>query len=748
MNRTAAIAVSGVTYWVDRPYDYIIPREMTEAVKPGMRVIVPFSKNNRRSEGIVLGINEHCEKDKLKVIVSCLDTEPILTERQIKLALWMRERFFCTVYDAVRVMLPTGLWFSSSGKRKVGDNMVDYARLAISGEEALELSAKLRPTAKKQSAVLSLMASIGEAAVSDIRDISGASAQTIKAICERGAIEIFKKEIFRRPVDCEIDCAPMPQLSSGQQEAYDGIRKLLFRGSAGCALLQGVTGSGKTSIYIRLIADMLEKGRGVILLVPEIALTPQMVRTFSSFFGADVALMHSSLTMGERYDEWKRVRLGEARLVIGTRSAVFAPVKDLGLIIIDEEQEETYKSESSPRYHARDIAKYRCAETASLLLLGSATPDIESRYRAETGSYAFFKLTERYNRMALPEVAIVDMKRELRAGNDTSVSSFLRQELRKNLDSGQQSILFINRRGASKLITCVDCGYTFKCPNCSVSLTYHSYAGRLMCHYCGFSRPVASSCPDCGGRLDFIGDGTQKIEEQLHTAFPDTEILRLDTDTVAQAGSHEALLERFRTEKIPIMIGTQMVTKGLNFDNVTLVGVLNADQRLYSGNYRDCERTFSLITQVIGRSGRATIPGRAVIQTFTPENRVIRLAAQQDYDGFYHEEIELRRVQKCPPFTQLIALTAVGSNEASVLECAFQVRKLLEHGLSGRLGTEILGPAPYSVVRVNRLFRYKISLACEPDRTVRALISKIIVFCNTDKNFRGVSVYADMNPSD
>ena len=392
------------------------------------------------------------------------------------------------------------------------------------------------------------------------------------------------------------------------------------------------------------------------------------------------------------------------------------------------------------------MAKYRCHADKALLLLGSATPDICSMHAADTGSYSYFTLPKRYNRMALPEVKIVDMKRELRRGNDSCISFFLREELQKNIENGQQSILFINRRGTSKLITCGDCGYIYKCPNCSVSLTYHAGVRRLQCHYCGYSQRVATVCPDCGGELRFTGDGTERIEQQLAEMFPGTETLRVDTDTVVAAGSHDALLSRFREEHIPIMIGTQMVTKGLNFEDVTLVGVLSADQSLYCGDYRAAERTFSLITQVVGRSGRASRPGRAIIQTFTPENQVIRFAAEQDYEAFFRQEIDLRRVQKCPPFTQIIALTVTGGEEHSVLRCCQEIKKLLHHALGTRLNTDILGPAPYPVVKVAGKFRYKLILRCQPDREVRAAVSKILIHSNTQKEFRGVAVYADMNP--
>ena len=515
---------------------------------------------------------------------------------------------------------------------------------------------------------------------------------------------------------------------------------------ADCALLYGVTGSGKTSVYIRLIDEMLKKDRSVILLVPEIALTPQMLQTFSSYFADDIAVLHSSLSVGERYDEWKRIRKGDARVIIGTRSAVFAPAADLGMIIIDEEQEDTYKSENSPRYHAREVAKYRCAQSGAFLLLGSATPNIESAYNARIGHYSFFELPERFNEMALPAVKIVDMKKEYRAGNVSDLSGALADELAENISRGEQSILFLNRRGMNKLITCRECGFTYKCPRCSVSLTYHSANDRLMCHYCGYSQKADKSCPDCGGALSYVGAGTQKIVEELAELFPDTEVIRLDADTVAGAGSHDAILDRFREEKIPIMVGTQMVTKGLDFPNVTLVGVISADQALYSGDYRSSERTFSLITQVVGRSGRGSTPGRAVIQTFTPENEVIKMAAAQDYDGFYKSELEMRRLQNCPPFADLFCLTAAGMAEAEVLRCLAEAKGILQRQLSGFADVRILGPAPLSVVKVNNRFRYRLTVSSRDCREVRELMAEVIIYCSKKKEYKGVTLFGDINP--
>ncbi len=743
----AKIAVSGIPFRLDRPFDYAIPMDMKEKVQPGVRVEVPFTRANRRTEGIVLALAPIGAYEKLKPISEVLDEAPILTQAQIKLALWMHERFFCTVYEAVKAMLPAGLWFKN-GKRRVSDKYVTMAALAVPAEEAAEAAEQKRRRAPQQSELLRTLCAIGRAALPDLREFTGASLQSVRALRDAGLISLEDVPVYRRPEAPEGERQPLPKLNSEQTKAFKGILKLAGGKKASGALLFGVTGSGKTTIYIRLIAEMRRRGKTAILLVPEIALTPQMLRTFSSHFGDDIAVLHSSLSAGERLDEWRRIKNGEAGVVIGTRSAIFAPAEDLGIIIIDEEQEDSYKSENAPRYHARDVAKFRCAQDNALLLLGSATPDVESRWRAEQGSYAYFTLSRRFNEQSMPSVEIVDMKRELRRGNGSSISERLRSEISENLERGEQSILFLNRRGANKLITCVDCGFTYSCPNCSVSLTYHSFSRRLMCHHCGYTHRLDEHCPECGGTLKYVGTGTQKLEEELHGLFPDTPVLRMDTDTVAPAGGHDVLLERFQTERIPIMVGTQMVTKGLNFENVTLVGVISADQSLYAGDYRATERTFSLITQVVGRSGRFEKPGRAVIQTFTPENETIRQAARQDYESFYRAEIELRRLQALPPFTELLCITMSGREESLVLGCAAKARDELLDATRSESGVRVLGPAPLSVLRVNNNYRYRVTLCAPPGRGLRRFVADIVARYSSDKQFRDVSVYADTNPSD
>lgn len=746
--KIAKIAVSAAPYWIDKPYDYLIPEELQDTALPGVRVYVPFSKGNRLCEGIILAVSDESgySGDKLKAVLRLLDEQPILSDSQIRLALFMRERFFCTVYDAVKAILPAGLWFNDQGERRVKDKMLPMIRLAVSTEEAAAAGETKRRRAPQQARILELLCSFEALPLHDVLQHTDASRQAAKALEKQGLVQLYEREVFRRPKIYSDELIPLPQLNAAQEQVFLGLQKMADEGKASAALLFGVTGSGKTSVYIHLIQKTLEKGKSAILLVPEIALTPQMLQTFSSYFGNQIAVLHSSLSVGERYDEWKRIRSGQARLVIGTRSAVFAPVNELGLLIIDEEQEESYKSENTPRYNTRDVAKYLCARAGCLLLLGSATPDVSSRYYAETGRYAFFTLPERYNDMALPEVHIVDMKRELRRGNTGDISEYLRDELQKNIERKEQSILFINRRGAHKLISCGSCGFTYRCPRCSVSLTYHSSNRRLICHYCGYSQRVDALCPDCGGELKYLGSGTQYVVEQLNELFPGVEVLRMDTDSVAPVGSHEPLFERFKQENIPIMVGTQMVTKGLNFENVTLVGVLSADQSLYAGDYRAGERTFSLITQVVGRSGRGSKPGRAVIQTYTPDNQIIRQAAAQDYEAFYASEMDLRRLQHAPPVCDLISLTASGLFEEQVLRTAHYMSDWLRKATANRPGTIVMGPAPLSVVKINNRYRYRVNLACHADSVMRSLISQIVMECSADKRFKGVSVFADNDP--
>ena len=504
-----------------------------------------------------------------------------------------------------------------------------------------------------------------------------------------------------------------------------------------------MTGSGKTQVYLRLVQEILSKGRTAVVLVPEIVLTPQMMGKFSSYFGEDVAMLHSGLRMTERYDQWKRIRRGEVKVVLGTRSAIFAPLRNLGIIILDEEQEGSYLSENPPRYHTRDVAKYLCARDKALLVLGSATPSVETAWAAEEGRYHKATLLHRYNEQNLPQVLIADLRQEIKAGNPGLIGVDLRRELERNLEAGEQSILFLNRRGSSRMLLCGECGHVPECPRCSAPLTYHSANGRLMCHHCGHSQRSFEACPACGGIMKRVGAGTQKVEEELATLFPGVKLLRMDADTTAEG--HEKLLRRFEKEHIPILLGTQMVAKGLDFENVTLVGVLAADLSLYLENYRAAERTFSLLTQVVGRAGRGGKSGRAVIQTYTPGNDVIQCAARQDYVRFYESEIRMRRLRRLPPFADLFTLTVSGPEEGAVFRAAIGVRDALRR----RFGdSEVLGPAPAPVLKVNNRYRYRILLVGKNNKETREEIGGLLrAFAGNGAN-RGFNLFAECNAAE
>ena len=808
------IAVSAANFAIDKPYSYWIPQDM--ALAPGQRVMVPFGRANRRTEGIVLTVEPGSE-DKLKPVESCLDDGPILTETQLRLAAFLRERYFCTFFDAIRVMLPAGLWFRTrltvsltedrSWKdktirkegaaellellenlggtaqeealrnlisdedtlrevlsylrqkkwitcqtdflRKTQDKSEKIATLAQSPEETMAYAASRPRSAAMQRQVLELLCSVGSAAVKDVCYFTGASTATVNRLEKLGYLTLSQRPVLRcreiRPAKLS---GPLV-LNEEQQACFEGLASQMAQEEPGVALLYGVTGSGKTSVYIRLIQTCLEKGKSAMLLVPEIALTPQLLGILAAYFGTQVAVLHSSLSAAERYDQWKRVKSGDARVVVGTRSAVFASCTP-GLIILDEEQEHSYKSESAPRYDAKEVAIWRGAKEKALVVLGSATPSIESMYRAKTGLYRFYTLRQRYNGRPLPEVEIVDMREELKLGNDTSLSIPLRQRILETRQAGKQTILLLNRRGNSRALVCIDCRQTPECPRCSVHLTYHSANSRLMCHYCGFSMAAPDRCPACGGPLKTIGTGTQKVQQELTALFPDMETSRMDADTVSAVNTHEKILEHFQKENVPVLLGTQMVAKGLNLPNVTLVGVLDGDLSLYSGGFRAGETTFNMLTQVVGRAGRGDSAGRAVIQTLQPEHQVIGLAAKQDYDGFYDLEIRLRQAQAAPPFGDFALVTFSGQEEGQVLRGAAVFRDSLNAWLRQvpEEKCSVLGPAPCVVPKVNYNYRYQLTLRCHMTRPLRQLLAALLRKFSQDKANRGVNAYIDVNGYD
>ena len=541
-------------------------------------------------------------------------------------------------------------------------------------------------------------------------------------------------------------------LTDEQQKAFDELSELYESDSPEVSLLYGITGSGKTSVFFKLIEKAVADDKDVIVMVPEIALTPQMIAMFRAHFGDKVAVFHSALSLGERLDEYKRVSRGIAKIAIGTRSAVFAPFSNLGLIIMDEEQEHTYKSESKPRFNAKELAKFRCSYHKALLLFSSATPSVETFYYANEGRYHKHTLTKRYGTATLPDVIIADMNEEIAVGNTGAYSNILLQNIEENLDTGRQSILLLNRRGYNSYVTCNSCREPLSCPNCSITLTYHSANARLMCHYCGHSQPVPDRCPDCGGPLKAIGTGTQKVQQELKMLYPDMESDRMDADTVSATNTHEIILDRFQKNRTPVLIGTQMVAKGLNLPDVTLVGVLDAELSLYNSSFRAAETTFNMLTQVVGRAGRGDMPGRAIIQTVVPDHQVIKLAAAQAYDGFYDLEVQLRQVQNDPPFGDLATITFTGEEETAVLRGAAKFRdsliaclKLPEY--KSEICT-VLGPAPCAVPKINYNFRYRLTLRCRMSNNLRLLIAHLLRQFSQDKLNRKVNAFVDVNGYD
>ena len=811
------VAVSAAPYSIDKPYSYLVPDALAAAAVPGVRVMVPFGRGNKESEGLILARVQEPKLPGSKAIRQILDPEPVLDKAGIDLALWMRGRYFCTVFEAVKTILPAGLWYGlreiwslamepeaarsaavgipgawqvldllekqggkadirvlrdalgdgaektlkamkkaeiltceTDAKRKIADKSHRMVELAVNTEDAYALTEPKRRSAPARYEVVNFLATAGRTPAAEVSYYTGASSRTLKTMEKAGLIAFSEEEELRVPSLDDVEPGPEIVLNEEQQRAFEEILGRVQAAKPSVTLLHGVTGSGKTQVYLRLVQETLALGKTAMVLVPEIVLTPQMMRKFSSYFGSRVAMLHSSLRMTERYDQWKRIRRGEVQVVLGTRSAIFAPLKNVGLIVLDEEQESSYQSENPPRYHTRDVAKYLCARDKSTLVLGSATPTVETAWAAEQGNYQKALLRRRYNENALPKVLIADLRQEILNGNPGLISTPLRQELEKNLAAGEQSILFLNRRGSSRMLLCGECGYVPQCPRCSTAMTYHSANGRLMCHYCGHSEPAADTCPECGGWMKHVGAGTQKVEEELRELFPEAGILRMDADTTA--GGHEEILQTFERERVPILLGTQMVAKGLDFENVTLVGVLSADISLYVDNYQAAERTFSLLTQVVGRAGRGEKLGRAVIQTWTPDNDVINLAARQDYDTFYEEEREMRRMLRFPPFLDLFRITLSGPEETQVLRACAVIRRSLEPWVKPRQqgpeGPEVLGPAPAPVLKVNNRYRYRVLLKCRNGREIRAVLAQILQAAQQDRANRGLSIAMDVNPMD
>ncbi len=816
MPRILRVAVEQTTYHFDKLYSYTLAD--SAPIERGCRVMVPFGRGNRCRQGIVMDVANGPLEGTCKDVAEVLDEKPLLSDELLDLALWLRERTFCTVFDAVRAMLPTGLYWnvkpvflpvrqlpesaeqamspeekavyalacslsrrlpegvpgdtllrcaglasrsklletmlrrgwltrSDDAFRRLGDATRRMVRFALPPEDEQAAAARQKCT-PKQKAVLSLLESAGTASVKELCYLAGVTEAVVSALVKKGLVELYDQEWLRTPTRPAAPSARPMALETEQQAALEQLLQRYQEPSAACALLYGVTGSGKTQVYMSLIDRVIQDGKQVLVLVPEIALTPQVTDRFLERYGSKVAVLHSGLSVGERADEWKRIRRGEASIVVGTRSAVFAPVEQLGLIVIDEEQEHTYKSESTPRYHAREVAKFRCMRHKALLLLASATPSLESYQAALAGRYSLHTLTKRYGDAVLPQVELVDMRRQ---ADGSVLSDRLKQELHDCLEQKRQAILLLNRRGYQTFVSCRSCGQVITCPSCSISMTYHRANDKLVCHYCGHMQPMAVRCPACGSEhIRYSGMGTQRVEEELQQQFSQARVLRMDTDTTMSRYAYEEKFREFAEGKYDVMIGTQMVAKGLDFPGVSLVGVLSADQSLYAGDYRAYETTFSLLTQVIGRAGRREWPGKAVIQTTVPDHYVIEQASRQDYPSFYQVEIAARRQMKYPPFTELYVFGLGGVREGAVREASQRLLQLLRETASSHyagMPLIALDPTPAAVARVSGKYRYKLLVKLGAGTLSRRFIGEVLTRFAADPVNRDISVYADRNPA-
>ena len=808
---TANVAVDKTSYHFDQLFTYLVPEGLTEQVQVGCRVLVPFGAGNKKVQGMVFELSGlEDDGVGYKPIHALIDQEPVFTPEMFEMTRYLVRNTFCTYYDAIRAILPVGInvnvnpmyqltgsldtqeWErltpeeqnlvsflrnaqsqrqidafletrSSAKKKQIVQSLIDKGLVEEQDQlkqrvqdETIRMvrlrngvPAEAEKLSPKQKAVTELLGEVRAGSVKEICYLCGVTEAVLRTLQKRGIVEYYDREVYRSPVREQAEAQPLEgiTLSDAQQEVFAGIRELVSRDEANVALLHGVTGSGKTQIYIKLIEEVLRDGRQAMLLVPEISLTPQLVRKFQGLFGDQIAVIHSSLSLGERLDEWKRIRRGRVKIVIGTRSAVFSPLENIGIIVLDEEGEASYKSESAPRYHAREVAKLRCVRHRATLLLASATPSVDSYYHAKTGKYHLFELSERFTDAGLPEVYIVDLKDDEKRQNLTGLSSRLVDELYYNLQHGEQSILLLNRRGYNTFATCMDCSNVISCPNCSVALTYHKANGCLMCHYCGYAQKFESKCPECGGsHIKLTGLGTQRVEDELVRLFSDARILRMDTDTTFSRYAYEEKFAQFAAGEYDMMIGTQMIAKGLDFPNVTLVGVLSVDQALYANDYRSYERTFSLITQVVGRSGRGDKKGRAFIQTYTPDHPVINFAAEQDYARFFQSEIENRRALLYPPFCDICMIGFSGAVQDNVRLAAQRFMEILrELAQKSKLPMRALGPHPASIYRMNNKYRYRIIIKCRANAGFRALLETVMKTAGKDRLFSRVSFYADIN---
>ena len=747
MPKTVGVAVSNATFHFDKLYTYAVMPDQQDTVKLGSMVLVPFGRGSRARMGVVLACDAEPESAKLKYLFDVAPASACLTPELLRLVHFLKERTFCTYYEAVKAVIPYGAQYKPAVAAD-GVTPVLQKQLTRHTENSYRLVGGLpqkpKPTAKQLAAVALLGG--GPRTLNELED-KGISRAVLDNLCAKGVLECSKVnksiDLYSSiPLKNEPIC-----LTAEQQTAYDALLPKLEDDAPHSALLYGVTGSGKTLVFLNLIAHCLEQGRKALVLVPEISLTPQMILRLKSQFGRRVAVQHSALNHTERLLQWQMIQDGGADIVVGTRSAIFSPLENIGLIIIDEEQEHTYRSESAPRYSAHEVARQRAAENGALLLLASATPSTESFYAAQHGRTQLVRLTQRYGGNPLPTVQIVDMRAELAAGNPREISLSLEDAIRRNLDAGKQTILLLNRRGYQTMAQCEDCREVLKCTKCSVPMVYHKAAHKVLCHYCGSQMEPPTVCPACGGKLQYRGFGTQKAEEELAKLFPDARVLRMDQDSTAAKDAHEKLLARFANHEYDIMVGTQMVAKGLDFEDVTLVGVLGIDSLLFAQGFRAYENVFSLITQVVGRSGRAKDPGFAIIQTTDPDNPVLNLAAAQDYDAFFEQEIAYRKLGLYPPFCGLCVIGFAGAKEIEVARAAARFAALLGQQAAKQpdLPLRVLGPTPGSIEKINDTYRYKLTIKCRNDRRFRDLVRSTLERYEQEKLPSKATVAVDLH---
>ncbi|WP_430605392.1 primosomal protein N' [Enterococcus sp. DIV2315] len=806
MQKVAKVIVDVPTMQTDQPFTYLVPENLNEQLAVGMRVEVPFGNGNRHVQGFVLAIEPVAAtvldetNVQLKELVAVLDLKPVLNTEMLALADYMKEKTFAFKITCLQTMLPSvmradyqkyiyltdelseelqdqlfyGLeeisWdqaqergllpqlmalrkqqkvdirYEVTTRNKV--KMVRFIQAAKEFEQLEEIRLGLRKGAKKKEQLLYYLQRLGTEKVTAVKEMKelGFSTALLNEAAKNGWLTFIEKEAYRDPfANQTFEKTTALSLNAEQQVAVETILQSVQEQQSQTYLLEGITGSGKTEVYLQVIAEVLNQGKTAIMLVPEISLTPQMVQRFKSRFGEHVAVMHSGLSQGEKYDEWRKIERGEAEVVVGARSAIFAPIENIGVIIVDEEHEASYKQEETPRYHARDLAIWRSEYHHCPVVLGSATPSLESRARAQKNVYQRLRLTQRANQAAtLPTIDVVDMRQEVENGNVSSFSMSLQEKLQERLEKNEQSVLLLNRRGYSSFVMCRDCGYVLPCPNCDISLTLHMDSKTMKCHYCGHEERIPYRCPNCGqDKIRYYGTGTQKVEEELQTLLPDSRILRMDVDTTRRKGAHEKILRTFGEGQADILLGTQMIAKGLDFPNVTLVGVLNADTALNLPDFRSSERTFQLLTQVSGRAGRAEKPGEVIIQSFNPEHYAIQLAKAQDYEGFYTKEMYIRHRGDYPPYYFTVQITASHPEENEAAKQMFQIATKLKQGLSPQ--AILLGPTPNAIMRVNNRYFYQVIIKYKQEPMLQPLLKEILT--DTQRaTARGLKLSIDAEP--